>query len=196
MKEKLILIGAGGHCHSCIDVIELENKFEIAAIIDLPENLGRKVLNYEITHTDDDLPSLIKKYQNVLIAIGQIKSSTIREKYYKATKDLNGKLPVIKSPLAHISKYASIEEGTIIMSHAFLNAGSKIGKNCIINTKALIEHDVSIGDHCHISTASVINGGTIIGDATFIGSNSTIRDNISISHEQIIGAGNKVMKGI
>jgi len=32
--KKLILIGAGGHCKSCIDVIENENKFKIVAIID------------------------------------------------------------------------------------------------------------------------------------------------------------------
>ena len=39
MKEKLILIGGGGHCKSCIDVIEQENKYEIAGIVDLKENI-------------------------------------------------------------------------------------------------------------------------------------------------------------
>ena len=34
MKKKIILIGAGGHCNSCIDVIESENKFKIAGLID------------------------------------------------------------------------------------------------------------------------------------------------------------------
>ena len=29
MNPKLILIGGGGHCAACIDVIEQENKFEI-----------------------------------------------------------------------------------------------------------------------------------------------------------------------
>ena len=28
-KKQIILIGAGGHCKSCIDVLESENKFEI-----------------------------------------------------------------------------------------------------------------------------------------------------------------------
>ena len=32
--KKIILIGAGGHCKSCIDVIEEEKKFEIVGIID------------------------------------------------------------------------------------------------------------------------------------------------------------------
>ena len=37
MKEEIILIGGGGHCKSCIDVIEQEGKYQIAGIVDLPE---------------------------------------------------------------------------------------------------------------------------------------------------------------
>ncbi len=47
-KPKLILIGGGGHCKSCIDVIEQEDKFEIAGILDVPEKKGERILNYEI----------------------------------------------------------------------------------------------------------------------------------------------------
>lgn len=41
MKPKLILIGGGGHCHSAIDVIEEEGRYQIAGIVDLPENLAK-----------------------------------------------------------------------------------------------------------------------------------------------------------
>ena len=40
--NKIVLIGGGGHCKSVIDVIEQENKFEIAGIIDKPELLNSK----------------------------------------------------------------------------------------------------------------------------------------------------------
>ena len=33
MKEKIILIGGGGHCKSCIDVIEAQGRFQIMAIV-------------------------------------------------------------------------------------------------------------------------------------------------------------------
>ena len=32
--KKIILIGAGGHCMSCVDVIELQHKFKIVGLID------------------------------------------------------------------------------------------------------------------------------------------------------------------
>ena len=58
MKEKIILIGGGGHCKSCIDVIVQEGKYRIAGIVDLPEKLHQKILGYEIISTDDDMPRL------------------------------------------------------------------------------------------------------------------------------------------
>ena len=33
-NPKIILVGAGGHCRSCIDVIEQEGRFEILGIVD------------------------------------------------------------------------------------------------------------------------------------------------------------------
>jgi len=35
MKKELILIGGGGHCTACIDVIEQEGRFAIAGIVDV-----------------------------------------------------------------------------------------------------------------------------------------------------------------
>ena len=52
-----------------------------------------------------------------------------------------------------------LQKGTIVMHHALVNAGAKVGANCIINTKALIEHDAVVEDHCHIATAAIVNGG-------------------------------------
>jgi len=48
MKEKIILIGGGGHCKSCIDVVEQQGKYQIAGIVDLPEKLHQKLLGYEV----------------------------------------------------------------------------------------------------------------------------------------------------
>ena len=56
-KEDLILIGGGGHCKSCIDVIELEDKYRIAGIVDLPEKLGQFLMGYSYLAVDDDLLS-------------------------------------------------------------------------------------------------------------------------------------------
>lgn len=180
MKEKIVLIGGGGHCHSVIDVIEQENKYKIIGIVDTKENIGKKVLNYEIIACDDDLETIFLSCKNALITVGQIESNKIRVKIYNKLKEIGFNLPVIISPLAYVSNHSSIEEGTIIMHHALVNANTKIGKNCIINTKALIEHDCIVEDNCHISTASVINGGVTVKENSFLGSNATSKQSIEI----------------
>lgn len=181
MKEKIVLIGGGGHCHSVIDVIEQENKYEIIGIVDTKENVGKKVLDYEIIGCDDDLETIFLSCKNALITVGQIKTSDLRIKLFEKLKNIGFNLPIIVSSLAYVSKHSSIEEGTVIMHHALVNANVKIGKNCIINSKALIEHDCIIGNNCHISTASVINGGVIVKDNTFFGSNATSKQVIEIA---------------
>lgn len=196
MKKSLILIGGGGHCRSCIDVIESEGIFSIEAIVDTEENLGKEVLGYAIKYTDKDLPDLKKKYDYALITIGQIKSAKNRVNYYKQLKDLGFELPIIISPRAHLSKHSSVEEGTILLHDVVVNANATIGKNCILNTKSLVEHDVEIGDHCHISTGAIVNGTAKVGPLTFIGSNAVTRESISITEGSIIPAGERVMKDL
>lgn len=186
MKEKIILVGGGGHCKSCIDVIEQENRYQIAGIIDLQEKLNETILNYQILATDDNLPEIAAKYDNFLITFGQIKTPDKRIELFNKLKKLGGKFPVITSPLAYVSKHAKVGEGTVIMHNALVNADAKIGKNCIINTKALIEHEAVIGDHCHIATNAVINGGSRVGTGTFIGSNAMTPESINIGNERSI----------
>jgi len=196
MKEKIILIGGGGHCKSCIDVIEQHEKYRIAGIVDLPEKLHQKIFDYEIIATDDDLSLLANEYKNFLITLGQIKSPEKRIRIFQALKESGVKLPIIISPLAYVSKHAKIGDGTIIMHHSLINAGAKIGSNCIINNKALVEHDAIIGDHCHIATGAIINGGVKVGAGTFFGSNAVCKEYIEIGENAVIGCGAKIIKNV
>ena len=156
--NKIILIGAGGHCKSVIDVIEQQAQFKIAGIIDKPELLGSKILGYQVIGNDFDLQNLAKKYHYALITVGQIKSASSRVKLFELAKKSGFILPYIVSPGAYVSRHSKIGNGTIVMNKAVINANTFVVENCIINSKALIEHDCIIGNHCHISTNATING--------------------------------------
>jgi len=192
MREKIILIGGGGHCKSCIDVIEQEGRFEIYGIIDANKNIGDKILGYEIIGADDMIPQIIKEYKHFFLTIGQLNSPDIRMKLYNTIEKLGGYFPVIISPNAYVSVHSKIYEGTIIMHNAIVNADAIIGKNCIINSKALIEHDAIIGNFCHISTASVVNGGVKIGNGTFYGSGAVSKQYICIPENSFVKANTTV----
>ena len=188
MKPKIILIGGGGHCKSCIDVIESSDGFAIAGIVDTNSSL-ENLLGYPLLGNDHDLAKLKEKYAYALITMGQIKSPAVRIKLYDHIKSIGFKLPIIVSNRAYVSKHAQLGEGTIVMHDALVNAGAVLGNNCIINTKSLIEHDAVIEDHCHISTGAIVNGGAKIKSGTFFGSNAVTKECVETKKDDFIKAG-------
>jgi len=193
VRQKIILIGGGRHCVSCIDVIEQENKFEIAGIVE-KETKNGMLLNYPILGGDEDINQLRTFFDYALITVGQIKNPTTRIRLFDIVKSLGFTMPVIISPRAYVSGRASIGNGTIIMHDALINSHAVIGCNSIINSKALIEHDAVVEDNCHISTAAVINGGAIIRQGTFVGSNAVTKEGAQTRENDFIKAG-EVFKG-
>jgi sugar O-acyltransferase (sialic acid O-acetyltransferase NeuD family) len=195
-KKQIILIGGGGHCKSCIDVIESGNEYEIVGIIDTKDKIGDFILGYKIIGCDDDLPQIRKQYKYAIITVGQIKLARTRNKIFKILKENDFLLPIIIAPTAYVSKYAKLSEGTIVMHQAFVNANARIGKNCIINSKSLIEHDTTIGNQCHVSTNCVLNGNVTVGSECFIGSGTVLTNGISVVSNVTIGMGSVIVKNI
>ncbi len=196
MKEPIILLGGGGHCKSCIDVIEQEGKYEIIGITDVPEKVGHTMAGYPVIGTDDDLPKLKGNCHNFLITVGHIQSPGIRIKLFKMLRELGVNIPVIISPHAIVSRQAKIGSGTIVMHNAIVNTEALIGENCILNTGALIEHESRVGDHCHISTYAILNGQCGVGSECFIGSRTVLANNISIPANTLIAAGSVVLRSL
>ncbi len=187
-KKKLILIGGGGHCRSCIDVIESENKYSIIGVLDKQENVGDTILGYKIVGTDSDIPIYVKLNCFFLVAVGQIGSSSLRKKLYQLVLKHHGLLATVISSRAYVAKSSSVGSGSIVMHDALVNANSTIGDNCIINSKALIEHDCNIQSYSHISTSAVVNGGVTVGEGTFFGSNAVSIQNVNIAEHSFIKA--------
>jgi sugar O-acyltransferase (sialic acid O-acetyltransferase NeuD family) len=190
--NKILLIGAGGHCKSCIDVIEQQGLYQIAGIIDKEVANETTVLGYPVIGSDESLADLRQKYDYALVTIGQVKTPELKVKLFSRLVALGYNIPTIISPLAYVSKHAKIGRGTIVMHHALVNAGAGIGENCIINSKALVEHDVQVGNNCHISTGAVINGNVKVSDHSFIGSQATTKQGVVILEKSFIKAGSVV----
>jgi sugar O-acyltransferase (sialic acid O-acetyltransferase NeuD family) len=186
--DRIILIGAGGHARSCIDVIESSKKYVIAGFVDR-EHKGNDIPNYKVIGLDKDLKQLRTTIDCAFITIGQINSAKPRMKMFDALLKLDFHIPTIISPLSYVSKNSNVGEGTVIMHGAIVNANVNIGKNCIINSNSLIEHDTVIEDNCHISTGAILNGNVYIEEETFVGSGSIIKQNKSIAKRSFLKMG-------
>lgn len=197
--KALLLTGGGGHCRSCIDVIEAEGQYQILGIVQhVSDGIDGAdgIFGYPVVGSDEDLPFLLRGTAQALVTVGQIRSPEIRIRLFELLKQSGVKLPRIVSPFAYCSNYAQINEGTIVMHGAVVNARVSIGANCIINSQALIEHDVIVADHCHVSTGARVNGGVTIGKGSFVGSGVILKEGIVVGENVVISAGQVVLHDV
>lgn len=189
--KNVLLVGGGGHCRSVIDVAECAG-YTILGILDRPEEVGKSVLGYPVLGTDDDMIKYVDK-ADFVVTVGQIKSPSLRIRLHHMIANVGGHLATIIAPTAHVSKYATIGAGTVVMHQAVINANARVGIGCIINTFANIEHDVQIGNYCHISTGVMVNGGSYVAEGTFIGSQSVVNQYVAVMGGGVIIASSTVV---
>jgi len=193
--DSILIIGAGGHAKSSIDVIKQTGKYVIYGVIDNDPKL-KSILDLKIIGNDDNLEEIRKSCTNAFIGIGQIKSPKARIEILEKLKKIDYKLPCIISPTSTISRYSDISEASIIFNNVIIGPNSSIGSNCIINNFSLIEHDCIIGNNVHVSTNVTINGNVSVGHETFIGSGSIIKQGVRIGSNCFIKMGSVITKDL
>lgn len=192
-REKIVIVGYGGHAKSIIDSIKRADIFDILGYTDIED----KQMDIPYLGNDDCLQQLYDEgARNIAFGLGYMGKSDIRESLYERVKAIGFQLPVIADPTSTIAIDAEIREGSFIGKHAVINAASRIGKLCIINTGAIIEHENVIGDYTHVAVGTVICGNVHIGNRCLLGANSTIIQGVTIQDHSIIGAGSVVLSDV
>lgn len=195
MKDKIVVIGGGGHAKVIISILKKLNRYEIVGYTD-PENKG-EILGISHLGNDDILNSLFSDgVVNAVIGLGQIKSAALRRKAVDICKRIGFNLPAIISPNAIINEDVRIGNGTVVMDGVTINSGSTIGECSIVNTNASIDHDCKIGDFTHIAPGVTLSGEVKIGNDVLIGTGSNIIQQINIPDNTMISAGSTVLKSI
>ncbi len=183
MKQIINIFGASGHAKSVIDVVTSAG-LSIGLVVDDDRSIS-SVLKYPVR------PTVALDKAPVLIAVG----SNQTRKYIAENHDFP-----IANALIHasavISLSAILEEGTVVMPQAAINADSQIGKHCIINTGAVVEHDCILGDYVHISPNASLAGEVTVGEGTHIGIGACVIPGIKIGKWCTIGAGAVIIKDV
>ena len=70
--KNIVLVGAGGHAKSCIDIIEDTNKFKIKYLLE--KKIVSQIFKYKkIRYTKKNLIKINNKIKYAFISFGQIK---------------------------------------------------------------------------------------------------------------------------
>jgi len=189
MKEKIIIIGDGGHARMIQDFIEEENRYQIIGVTS--KNQAREdFFGYPILGPDEVLVNYYTKgIKKVAIGIGGFTNNESRKKAFIMAKAIGFEVLTIIHNSAVVSKYACIGEGTVIMPNVTINNDVKIGLNCVIANGAVISHESIIGDHVLISAGSIVGGYTRIGEGSLLALGSNVISGVIIGNNTLVAAG-------
>lgn len=195
--SKLVLVGGGGHCKSVADVVKSQNRYDKVVILDKRQNVGKRLLGYEIIGTDDMLMELSKEgITDAFITIGGIGNASIRNKLWNMLKRHHFHIPNIIDQTAVIAQDVKLGSGIFIGKNAIINSQVSIDDFSIINTAAIVEHGCKIGKLAHVSVGAVLCGNVTVQTGAFIGANSTVIQGKIIGSNSIIGAGCTIVKNV
>ena len=195
MPERLLVIGAGGHARSVIDIILQNGDYEIVGCIDnsYPEmKFLPGMSEIPVVGNDDKLQEFYDQGVNrIFVALG---NNRLRAKLYKKAMAIGFEPATVVSRYAVISPRAKIGTGTCVMAGAVVNVNCVIGEDCIINTNCSLDHDCKVGSHCHVAPGCAVSGTVSLGDYVQLGTGTNVIDGISVGEGTFIGAGAAVVK--
>jgi len=188
----LCIYGCGGMGREIADLAGRMDKWEKIIFID--DNMKNRVVDEApVLSLEEAIAQYDKSDIEFIVAVGEPSS---RELLYKKLDENKLNYITLAYPDFVLSKFSSVNNGTIIHTGATITVNVHIGKGCLINKHVVIGHDVNIGDYTVISPNVTVGGNVEIGSNCYIGSGTTIRNGISIGENSIIGMGAVVLKDV
>lgn len=185
-KNKLVIIGAGGHGKVCAEIASLNGFRHIVFLDDAPEKSA------VTAGKTSDFTKYIEDHC-FFVALG---SNQLREEFAEKIVRAGGELVSLIHPLSAVSPSAVIHPGAVVMAGAVINACAEIGKCAIVNTASSLDHDNVLSDYAHIGVGAHLAGTVHVGERAFIGAGATIINNISVCNDCVVGAGATVIRNI
>ncbi len=186
MKEKLLLVGAGGfgrvvleHARLKYDCAFVDDGFEIGALINGAEVVGKI----------NDINKLYGKYKKIIVVIG---NNTLREKISKEAECIGYTFPNIILDSAYVSPYATVGIGCIFLNHVIIQNNAKIGNGVILNPGVEVHNDSMVEDYVLIYTNSVVRTYAHVGKRAHIGSTLTIGNGVIVPDDSIVENGHSL----
>lgn len=190
--SKLLILGAGGHGKVVAEAAMLTEVWDQIAFLD--NNIrSNSVLDMPVIGSFDSYLKHIRNYSDAIVALGDNHKRLL---WIEKLKHAGYTIPVIVHPSSVVSKFCSIEYGTVILANSVVNTSVDISKGCIINTSSSVDHDTKLEKGVHISPGVSISGTVTVGAYSWVGVGAKIANNITVGANVIVAAGATVINNV
>ncbi len=193
LKEKVLVVGSGGHAKTIVNIIEVEGKHEIAGLIDDNKPAGTEVYGYPVLGGVDAIPEL--GISKGIIGIGDNwLRSVLAAKVEAACPGFEFITAV--HPFSAVARGVILGPGTAVFQAGTIGADVVIGRHGVVFPITNVAHETKLGDYVNIHPGVCVGGGCSIGDFVSVAMGSTVIHGITIGEHTVIGAGSTVIKNI
>ena len=183
MREKLLLIGAGGFGRVAME--HAVKEYDCFFVDDCyPDK--KEVCAIPLVGKISDLGTLFKTYKKLIVTIGNTK---LRESIYQKAKEIGFTFPNIIATSAHISPFASIGNGWVFLNNVVVQNAAHVGSGVLLNSGVEIHHDSFIDDNALIYSNSVVRTYAHVGKRAWIGSTVSISTNAKVADDEVVPDG-------
>lgn len=186
MKDKLLLVGAGGLGRVTLEHAACDYD---CAFVDDGYPVGTEICSVPVVGAIADLSRLREEYTSLVVTIGD---NHLRERIYRQADALDYEFPSILAHSAYVSPFAQLGWGCILLNNAVVQNGVQVGNGVILNAGAEAHHDCTIDDFALIYTNSVIRTGATVGKRAKIGSTVTVSNFAAVPEDAVIPDGSVV----
>lgn len=186
MKDKLLLIGAGG-----LGRVTVEHAIEKyqCSFVDDAYPVGVEICGTPVVGAVADLPALRKEYQLLVVTIG---NNPLREELYAQADALDYEFPNILARTAYVSPFAQLGWGCILLNNAVVQNGAQVGNGVLLTVGVEAHHDCFIDDFSLVYTNSVIRTGAKVGKRAKVGSTVTVSNFAAVPEDAVVPDGSVV----
>ena len=195
--DRIVIFGSSGHAKVVLDIVEKEQKYQIAGLIDKFRSVGETVLGYPVLGGEEQLPEVVLQHsiKGGLIAIGD---NCLRSEVAERIAKIYPPFVFLRAehPGANIARDVTLGAGTVVMAGATINPCCSIGEFCILNTNSSLDHDSSMGAFSSLAPGAATGGAVRIGAYAAIGLGAMLLQGIEIGEHTVVGAGSTVLEDL
>jgi sugar O-acyltransferase (sialic acid O-acetyltransferase NeuD family) len=199
LGSHVVVIGAGGHSKTLLDLLTELRSYRVRGVLDRGVPVGQNVGGHLVIGPDTDAELAELHAQGLRLAVngvGGITDRTLRAQVWERLKEAGFGLPTLVHPAAMVDHSARLGEGAQVLAGAYVGADAVIGDNCIVNTGAIVAHDCVVGDHTHLAPGSTLAGGVTVGQNCLVGMGASVYLGRSIGADSIITNGVHVFSDV
>jgi sugar O-acyltransferase (sialic acid O-acetyltransferase NeuD family) len=192
-----VLLGAGGHARVLLALARAAGH-KVLGVCDpaLAADAVSRWEDLEVLGDDTALNRFAPDRVALMLGVGQLATSTVRERLYAAWRGQGYDFPALVHPAGWVAPGVVLGAGVQVMAGAVIQPGCVVGENSIVNTRASVDHDCRIGREVHVAPGATLCGSVMVDDGAFIGAGATVVQGVRVGGRAVVGAGTTLTRDL